>query len=614
MQAEFLKDKTGADTVLLVDGKKAAIIISADKCVDRFEKVGNGIFRWIRESLNPTDEMNMEIKACYKPIHTVIPSVSYDGNRWGTDHEYKGYSYDGKPYLFAYHRCAVRAGSASEGESVSLALYAENDEICSCAMVVDDDSVKHSIIWPEQESPRSMGARYWASSYKIEMQPKNIFKAYICIGKKGESETALKTMLKNAWEQSKHEVKAWYTPEKTWELGVKYAKTLWTKEQNGFEGFDIGLFWNSDQKEWGKNEDNKYEIGWCGQNASYAVSLIYDYIKNKDEDSLKKGIGVLDSWLNHAKSPEGHILTHYSPLKPRVIDACNLGTYALQLFKAYDVLKSINIDGKRFYDTALKICRFVLERQNEDGSLAKSWNQDGTVDQPEGTIGAFMIPPMLEAYKREGDAKYLKAAILCYSYYYGEFNEEGYTTAGALDTYCIDKESAMPLLKAGLMLFEITGDTKYLKCAQEAGLYLATWQWHHSVEYPEGSILNQIGFDTFGSTSVSTAHHHMDAYALYYFHDYINLGKLLCQQQWSERAKAIWNNATQGISDGSLIINGLMRPEGSQDEGFMHTRWKQEKSSYFGVSQWLVAWPGALRLEALRELNDWNFLNKKKNL
>jgi len=39
---------------------------------------------------------------------------------------------------------------------------------------------------------------------------------------------------------------------------------------------------------------------------------------------------------------------------------------------------------------------------------------------------------------------------------------------------------------------------------------------------------------------------------------------------------------------------------GSQDEGFCHTKWGHE----FSVSQWLVAWPNAFRLEVLRSMGE----------
>ena len=69
----------------------------------------------------------------------------------------------------------------------------------------------------------------------------------------------------------------------------------------------------------------KYEIGWCGQNASLAVSLLYDYQMNGNKDSLKKGLAVLDWWTQKARSKEGLLLTRYDP-EDSLIDACNLGT------------------------------------------------------------------------------------------------------------------------------------------------------------------------------------------------------------------------------------------------------------------------------------------------
>lgn len=79
--------------------------------------------------------------------------------------------------------------------------------------------------------------------------------------------------------------------------------------------------------------------------------------------------------------------------------------------------------------------------------------------------------------------------------------------------------------------------------------------------------------------------------------------------QWESRAFAIWYNASQGISDGTLMIGETgVRPRGSCDEGILHTRWGNN-GNYFGVSQWLVAWPCAFRLEVLRKLDNWNWLN-----
>ena len=62
----------------------------------------------------------------------------------------------------------------------------------------------------------------------------------------------------------------------------------------------------------------------------------------------------------------------------------------------------------------------------------------------------------------------------------------------------------------------------------------------------------------------------------------------------------MWVNSLQNISDGSLVIKGQTRPAGSQDEGFLQTRWHTKRGDFFGVSEWLVTWNTAFRLKILR--------------
>ena len=251
-----------------------------------------------------------------------------------------------------------------------------------------------------------------------------------------------------------------------------------------------------------------------------------------------------------------------------------------------------------------------------------SWHRDGTACELSGSAGAFLILPLAEAFRRLGEEKYHIAAVRAYSYYYREFLNNSYGTSGALDTCCIDKESIIPLLKGGILLYETTGFDSYLDMAREAAWYLSTWQWHHPVDYPEDTVLGKLHYDTFGGTAVSTSHHHMDPFALCYVPDLLRLAELTGNRQWQERALAIWNNGVQVISDGTLQVAPTgPRPAGSCDEGYIHTRWGKspekeddKKTGWrgsFDVTQWLVAWPCAFRLEVLRKCGNWNLLDGK---
>jgi len=217
---------------------------------------------------------------------------------------------------------------------------------------------------------------------------------------------------------------------------------------------------------------------------------------------------------------------------------------------------------------------------------------------------------LLTAYKKTNDEKYLNAAIRAFDFYYEELEREGFTTAGALDTYSIDKESSSPLLRDALALYEITGDKAYVTKAEKIAWYLCTWMMYYTVEYPEDCLISKLGYDTFGSTSVSTPHQALDQYALRDVLSFLKLYEITGYIQWKERALAFWCNANQGISDGTLFINKRLRPTGTQDEAIFHTRWGRHTSKPFSMSQWFPAWPCAFRLENLRWQKDWSIFNE----
>ena len=53
-----------------------------------------------------------------------------------------------------------------------------------------------------------------------------------------------------------------------------------------------------------KRRYNKYEIGWCGQNALLANELLCEAIKHpEDIEARRMGFAVLDSWIKYASLP-----------------------------------------------------------------------------------------------------------------------------------------------------------------------------------------------------------------------------------------------------------------------------------------------------------------------
>ena len=206
------------------------------------------------------------------------------------------------------------------------------------------------------------------------------------------------------------------------------------------------------------------------------------------------------------RAPDGQILLQS--------DACNNGGAADCYFEAYNLLKKAGIDKAEYLEAAYRICDFALKNQRESGAFYKSWDEQGNVLAKDGTIGCFLVLPLITAYQMGKDRKYLDGAKKAFDFYYGSLEWDGFTTAGALDTYCIDKESASPLLRDALALYDVTGEGRYLKAAEKIAWYLCTWMMHFTIHYPKDSLIGKMGYDTFGSTSVSTAHQALDQYAL----------------------------------------------------------------------------------------------------
>jgi len=627
--------KSGETTVLTV--------LPREDCEDRFTVLETGAWLWERHTSAPTSEMRMEFDTDAPATFTMIPAVSYNGNGWGDSPEYLGDRDGGIPWTFAWHRCTIPACTYSEWDEWSAALMAEENDAVSCSQWREGEHTRHALIWPEQEGPRVLMRHYWEEAYSGAMKSRCDFQAVIHVHQGGKPRMRYPALLDFAWRHYAHSLRPSMPSRDLYRFGVAYFKSLWTGAKNGFCAFNRGLQWYPSTCYYAKRDEIQYEIGWVGQNASISCALLWEYLRNGDKDARDKAITALDSWVKFARLPNGLMLikfdkapqetadglatdgepeeradTSYMPeaamyrngIREFHIDACNLGGAAQGFFEAEELTRRAGISRPEYRETAMGICNFVRDAQKPNGSFAKSWNRRGEITREGGTVGCFLIPPLLTAYRLTGDASYLESARRGFDFYYRELDERGFTTAGALDTYCIDKESSSPLLAAALALYRQTKENAYLEKAENVAWYLSTWMMHYKVHYPENTVLGEMNYDTFGMTAVSTAHNAIDQYALHDVLSFLELAKYTGNIQWKERAMAFWCSTTQLVSDGTLCIAGRVRPAGSQDEAVFHTRWGRKTLTPFQPSQWLVAWPCAFRMEILRTLNDWSELDR----
>lgn len=642
--------QTATETVFLSGEKPAVKIVCDEGCTDSFEEIEPGFWRWSRIAKEERDHMRMEAILTDEADFTMIPAISYNGNGWGNYPEYLGdRDTDGTPWTFAWHRTTIPSCTYSENALVSVALMADANSNTACSLYREPDGLHHAVIFPEEEKPRTLQRHFWGDAFEGVMAPRRDFEAILMIIPSDGTKHRYAGLLDFAWRYYGHPLKAPYRADELYRLSIAFCRYLFEREKNGFAGFTKGAQWHLGTTSYKKTE-HRYEMGWVGQNGSMANAFIYDYLKTGNKEMLDIGIETLDAWLKFGKLPAGHLSAQvdyddwrymefpegfvpdmwevgevsYESFRNRAgkkfrrfadgqirlaCDACNEGTGAEMYFEAYDLLLKAGIKKPEYLKAALDVCDFAVQRQYEDGCYAKSWDDEGNELVKAGTIGCFLVLPMTKAYEMTGDEKYLESAVKAFDFYYGALERDGYTTAGALDSYSIDKESSSPLLRSALALYELTKNKRYLDAAVKTAYYLCTWIMYCTIDFSKGSLLGQMGLDTFGSTSVSTPHQGLDQYALRDVISFLKLHELTGNIQWKERAAAMWCAACQGISDGTMYVNGRLRPAGSQDEAYFHTRWGRYGVKPQYPSQWLPAWPCAFRLENLRRYADTAFFD-----
>ncbi len=554
------------------------------------------------------------------PLFLMIPSVSYNGNQWGKGLEPKGFVQGGVVRSFEYRRSSIPGSTYSETPNHTIAIWGQEqkrpgDLMFSCSLNPTQTQVTHSLVYPDEELPNCYSLRdVYTDPYKNYISLKSgeeltiIF--YVYAGRTEKNHRSMRGFLDNAWQIAEKPTFGIPSAKQIWDLGIDYANnSLWC-EEGIYKGFGIGLVPNPEGG-FSPRDGWKYEIGWCGNNGSLANAFLYDYLENNHQESLEKALECLDTWSTNTVLPNGLFITHYDNILGKsegILDACNLGYAASGFFDASELCSQTGNERPGLKKIAFGICDFMVNDQQESGQYGKGWKYDGTCTYRGGTIGAFLISPMIKAYRTSKDEKYLKSARIAFDFYMGQLLSDGYTTAGALDTWCIDCESAMPLLRAAMLLFEVTGDKMYIDHAESVSYYLATWQWHYNASYPASNDFTIYGYNTFGASGTSVQHHHISSYTVCMVEYWIELSILTKNPVWKERALALWRNSAQLISDGTLLIHNRIRPRGSQNEAFFQSNWSFDKDKSESINDWLVAWPSAFRLETLRNIKDWSEL------
>ncbi|TYP79864.1 hypothetical protein [Paenibacillus methanolicus] len=123
--------------------------------------------------------------------------------------------------------------------------------------------------------------------------------------------------------------------------------------------------------------------------------------------------------------------------------------------------------------------------------------------------GAMAIGGLALAAQWLDDDRYRRAAQAAGDYYYAHFTAKGVTTGGPGEILqCPDSESAFALLESFVVLYETTGEPRWLAKAEEAALQAISWCVSYDFAFPPDSTFGRLGMRTAGSVIANAQNKH----------------------------------------------------------------------------------------------------------
>ncbi len=564
-----------------------------------------------------------------------VPSVSYSGNTFGNGMEPKGLSYEGEPWIFPSDHSGVPGCTVVMGEKGCSSLFLDPDCVSSASsLAVFDDYVIQHTFFTHIEYPKAYLEKYLLGDAILNTVTlcggeSRIFTAYLFLSpEKGTfGYRSFVEYLLNGYARTPID----RAIPKIYDYSMSFLRRLIQKETPAGTLTNMGFLPRKKTvngvavSEFVYRYSGRYECGWCGQNISNAWILLWDAMKKNgfslawdsaiapfdlsfavkgtfdlENEDFQNAIAILDAWQNQ-RLESGLIPVLLDDIfkgKTELsLDLCNLGWLVYQYLNCYVLLKNGGIVREDYLMTARKVLDVVLKYPSEGKGFPQTVDQNGDVLCDLGMAGAMMTVAALQMFRVTGEEKYLAAGKDSFDFYYDYHLSRNAAAGAALDTYCIDKESAGPVLRSALMLERLTGEREYLEKAENIACYLQTWMFYYDIPFPTDTDAFKTGFTTLGATAVSAQHHHLDCWASYYVPDFRYLSDVTGNSMWRRAADYLREYTYQGISDGNVELHGLLRPAGAQNEAIFQSSWsfdgKNEKGQF---NDWLVSWVNAFRL------------------
>ena len=605
-----------------------------------------------------TFKVRLSAEPGFRADRYLIPGTNYDGNHFGDNVNIpQGWERDGEPWIFAYDRSSIPSCTISENEDKVFSLFVSDRDttsyISACSMEkLDNGSFRHSIYWPVTEAPLTYSDKLkFSERYDtyITLAPGEKFEAeaFAFMGRPKMPHYGFAEVFPIAWRKINHHVPSQRTLAEVMRLDKAFQDWGRRQDENGYwydirlddQTFRIGYYpksqgksndgytiedyakhpelnrWYKDDLEESKRlkkgeyvKDHGGELGF-GCQVFQAARLSIEYgLRNNTPEDVDFGLKVIRSWIATRTYPSG-ILKSNKPRKNDNRDASNMGWSISELSRVITLLEKHDMDATEFRSAVKRIVEVVRAGVREDGALGSIWNgPTGEVVNYNGDSGGFVLMGLVRYWQMSGDDTLLPIIDNAFNYYYTHDIDQFRCFGGAMDCASIDKEGIQPFFTSAKLMYEATGDEKYLDYARKAAWYFASWLYIQNPIYDADDDFMIYNIRPAGANIVGVEHPALDEYGSLLISEYIWLSKIDNEPLWREVAELMWRHSTQGFADENrLIWHHLERPIGSKNEAIFPSRWSKY---HFGenkrgsINDHLTGWAGVYRTASIYELSE----------
>lgn len=286
------------------------------------------------------------------------------------------------------------------------------------------------------------------------------------------------------------------------------------------------------------------QMGFVGQQIPVGYQMYRKGLMTKDAEMKRKGKTILDFWSSNRihssyfptvwwdPSESGGSRRDYPCFLRCMIDGME------GMLDAYIISKEYNEENATYKEVIERFARNLVQKQNEDGSFYRAYNNDGSVNT-DSTNPAFQgqsrlntpiaVRFLFKMYELTGNMNYYLAAMKAVDYCYNElYLKLGKYVGGTPDNpNTVDKEAAVYAMYCFTSAYQVTKEEKYLKAAKHAAVSSLSWVYSYDFAVPCNASIEAI--NTFknggvkGFSMIATGHSSADNYAAYIYYELFNL-------------------------------------------------------------------------------------------